>query len=61
MWTLCNNSDVKFVFKELNGSTCFEYCSTFINKNGTEVVVPDSMYQKFIEENTVMIFRRNNE
>lgn len=48
MWYLRNIGDV-YVYHDLDGSSCFEYCNEYVNEEGEIVYVPDSMHEKFIE------------
>lgn len=48
MWYLKNIGEV-YVYHELDGSYCFEYCNEYIDEEGNKAFVPDSMHDKFIE------------
>lgn len=40
---------IAYVYHDLGERPCFEYCSEYVDEEGNKVYVPDSMYEKFIE------------
>lgn len=48
MWYLHDIGNV-YVYDEINGTPCFEYCNEYVDEEGNKLYVPDSMHDKFIE------------